>query len=172
MRHEFMRSCEASSRPGTPASGRQPRPAALLALVMLALALAGCAHVAQPTGTAPAPATQPTAGVIAASELEEKWGARVNLIAVTAAGGMVDFRMKILDATRAEQLLQGHVPAIMVNHSGAMLAAPADSRQQNVRLKDGEVIFILYPNTGNALKAGDEVTVIFGDVRLGPIAAR
>ncbi len=43
--------------------------------------------------------------VISQGTLEEKYGLRVNLIAVTAAGGFVDVRLKIVDGEKLKLLL-------------------------------------------------------------------
>jgi hypothetical protein len=143
-------------------------------LAALALTLAGCAPAvgggavaAQTTDAQPAPT------VISAGTLEDQYGLHVNLIAVTAAGGLVDVRLKVLDADKARQLFQSGTPSVLVDHSGTVLVAPDDLPPPDSQLKeDGGVILLLYPNSGNALKPGDEVTLMFGDVHLEPTAVQ
>ena len=107
--------------------------------------------------------------------LADQYGIRVNLIAVTAAGGLVDFRLKILDAEKARLLLQesSDVPALLVANGEAVLTAPEDSTGQllNSLVDDGN-IFLMYPNVGSAIKPGMPVTVQFGEIRLEPIQAQ
>src|SRR5690349_9478437 len=60
--------------------------------------------------------------VISQSVLEAKYGLRVNLLAVTGAGGFVDVRLKMVDAEKARLLLADakHFPALFTK-SGVML---------------------------------------------------
>jgi hypothetical protein len=111
---------------------------------------------------------------ITASVLEDRYGLRVNLIAVTAAGGLVDVRLKVLDAQKAQALLDDpkNFPALKVADRDALLIASEDSRRQVTHLKDNGLIMILFPNTGSAAQSGSPVNVTFGDVQLEPIAAR
>jgi hypothetical protein len=132
---------------------------------------------AQPTatrssGAVPAATAQPAAASISTEELEGQYGARVYRVAVTAVGGLVDLRIKILDAAKAKQLFQGQVPSLMVEGSGVTLMPPQDSVSQVEQLQDGGLVFVLYPNVNGAVKAGDEVTVVFTDGRLGPLATQ
>lgn len=140
-----------------------------MALIMLVLA--SCAPVSTPSAGAQGAQAQPSA-VISADELEQQYGARVNLIAVTAVGGLVDLRMKILDAAKAEQLFQGKAPSLLVDGSDVVLTPPEDSLRQVEQLQDGGLVFVLYPNTNSAVKQGDKVAVVFQNVRLEPIAAQ
>jgi hypothetical protein len=111
---------------------------------------------------------------ISQSVLEEKYGLRVNLVAVTAAGGLVDVRLKVTDAEKAKQLLKdaASYPALMVSGSDASLAVPKESRAQELKPENGGMIMLLFPNTRNAVKPGAEVAILFGDIRLEPVVAK
>jgi len=80
--------------------------------------------------------------------------------------------MKILDAAKARQLFQGQVPSLMVEGSGVTLTPPEDGVRQVEQLQDGGLVFVLYPNTNGAVKAGDKVTLVFHDVRLDPLVTQ
>jgi hypothetical protein len=116
----------------------------------------------------------PAINAIPTSVLEERYGLRVNLIAVTAAGGLVDVRLKVLDAEKAKALLKipQNFPALKVGSSDVMLTASEDSRAQVDSLKDGGLIMILFPNRGSAVNSGSAVNLTFGDMQLESIAAR
>ncbi|MCA9873223.1 MAG: hypothetical protein KC441_06200 [Anaerolineales bacterium] len=108
---------------------------------------------------------------ISAQTLSDEYGLRVNLVAVTAVGGLVDLRLKVLDAEKAKRLLQdtGDAPILYVGEKGTVLTAPQDNIFDLLNgLEDGGNIFLVYPNTGNAARAGMPVTVQFGDIRLEP----
>lgn len=160
-----------SSRPGASILKSLTWPSIVLAA--LVLSLSGCIPASGQAPTAQAAASQPAPTVISAGTLEDQYGLHVNLIAVTAAGGLVDVRLKVLDAEKARQLFQSGTPSVLVDQSGVVLVAPDDLPPPDSQLKeDGGVILLLYPNSANTLKPGDEVTLMFGDVHLEPIAVK
>lgn len=116
-----------------------------------------------------------TGDLISAQTLAEQYGIRVNLIGITTAGGLVDLRLKILDAEKASLLLQdsSDVPTLVVGNGAAVLVAPEDSTGQllNNLMDDGNV-FLAFPNVRNVLKPGMLVTVQFGELRLEPITVK
>jgi hypothetical protein len=112
---------------------------------------------------------------ISAQTLADEYGLKVNLVAVTAAGGLVDLRMQILDAEKARLLFQdtGDIPALQVEGYKGTLTAPGESGNQLLNtLEDGNNIFLMFPNVGHAVRPGTPVTIVFGDVALEPIAAQ
>lgn len=138
---------------------------ALLILLVLSASLTACNNTTTQPGTTP----------LTLNALEEEYGLRVNLIAVTAGGGLVDLRFKILDAGKAKLLLNesNAAPTLLVDGQDVVLAAPQDSTGQLFNsLEDNGNLFLIYPNVASAVKPGVMVTVQFGDVRLEPIAAR
>jgi hypothetical protein len=120
------------------------------------------------SATIPA-ATQP----ISTGVLEKDYGLQILHIAVTAAGGMVDFRFKILDPEKARQFFKNphQMPTLVADDSGLTLIAP-HHMAGNVRLQKDTVGFILYPNVRNAIKAGSPVSAVFGGVRVEPVKAQ
>lgn len=116
-----------------------------------------------------------TGNLISADTLADQYGVRVNLIAVTAAGGLVDFRLKILDAEKARLLLQdsNDIPSLLVGNGGALLTAPEDATGQllNNLVDDGNV-FLAFPNVGSVVKPGTLVTVQFDEIGLEPVTVK
>ena len=113
--------------------------------------------------------------LLSAQTLAEKYGVQVNLIAVTAGGGLVDLRLKILDAEKAKLLLQEptDVPVLHIGEDEALLTAPEDSTGQLLNsLQDDGNVFLMYPNVGNVLQPGTLVTVQFGEISLEPLPAQ
>ncbi len=111
--------------------------------------------------------------LVSPSVLEERAGFRVTLIAVTAAGGMVDLRFKITDVEKATKVLQDSklVPYLVVAESNASLK-PGPETLQGAKLENGIVYYILYGNTGDLVKPGTPVSVVVGDWVLEPMAAK
>jgi hypothetical protein len=114
------------------------------------------------------------AAPLSLNALEAQYGLRVNLVAVTAAGGLVDVRLKVVDAEKAKQLLKdaASYPALSVSGSDASLTVPEESRTQELKPENGGMLMLLFPNTGNAVKPGTNVAVLFGDIRLEPVVAK
>jgi hypothetical protein len=98
----------------------------------------------------------------------------VNLIAVTAAGGMVDFRLKILDGEKAKGLLadKKNFPSLVIAEGNVILTASEDSQSQILQIEDGGNVFLLFPNSRNVVKPGGAVTVKFGDTVLEPVISK
>jgi hypothetical protein len=113
--------------------------------------------------------------LISAETLADQYGVRVNLIAVTAAGGLVDVRLKILDAEKARLLLQdsSDIPSLLVGDGDAVLTAPEDATGQllNNLIDDGNV-FLAFPNVGSVVQPGMLVTVRFDEIGLEPITVK
>ena len=81
--------------------------------------------------------------------------AGVNLVAPTAAGGLVDLRLKITDGEKSRLLLaeKGNFP-ILVTEQGVRLVAPEETTSQEIQFVTGGNLFIIYPNSSNAIKPG------------------
>jgi hypothetical protein len=83
-------------------------------------------------------------------------------------------RLRVLDAQKARQLLQGsaETPWLAVEQGRVQLHAIEDLKAQVGAMQNGSVLFALYPNTGNAVKPGAPVVLQFGDARLEAIDAQ
>jgi len=114
------------------------------------------------------------AASISQNALEEQYGLRVNLLAVTAAGGMVDLRLKMLDGEKVKSLLQNkkNFPTLLVEDRNITLKASEDASAQEIKFENNGGLFLLFPNTGNAVKTGSKVTLVFGDLQVEPIIAK
>lgn len=117
----------------------------------------------------PLPAT-----VISNDTLEQEYGIRLTLVGVTAAGGMVDVRYRVIDPLKAAKLIDeeegGIMPMVYVSNGDVMLMPDMHMREQ--KLVAGRVYFVLIPNSQNAVKRGTVVTVVFGDVAVEPTLAQ
>jgi hypothetical protein len=145
-----------------------PNKSAFFAVIfILVLIAAGLLYYlsAQRT-TLPAPVTQET--------LEQQYGLRVNLVALTAAGGMIDLRLKIVDGEKAKMLLQdkANFPALQLGKGGQILNASEDEKSQQIQFVDGGNLFLLYSNQGNVVRPGASVRILFGKTALEPIQVK
>jgi hypothetical protein len=165
-------------KPATTLGRRMMRHAALLAGVLVA------AHA--PTGEAAA-STPPAAPTVAAarpvraeavSDEEHKWGIEAVGPALSAGGYALDFRLRVIDPEKAQPLLQKGVARYVVHtRTGATLgvfSAPkvGSLRQTAPVAEKGRMYFTMFANPGAIVKAGDEVTVVVGDMKLKRTVAR
>jgi hypothetical protein len=117
-------------------------------------------------------ATQTPAGYISNDQLEAQYGIRITLIGVTAAGGIVDFRYKVVDPVKAGALLRdpANTAILTAVDSGLSLSPTQMGRHhKQMGMKRGAVPFTFYPNVRSAVKSGTRVSVAFGQVRVEPI---
>ncbi len=163
-----------------------------LAVGLAPLILAGCATQgtggemvtkttavvapASPATPAPAPQTTHAARAVQAlvppTELELQAGVQIVHIGVTASGGLVDARFKVLDGDKASALLGNPANAPqLVAADKAPLMAPHHAIKGGRFAKD-QFIYILYPNLRGAVQPGTEVSVTMGQTSIGPVTAQ
>lgn len=148
-----------------------------LALLTALLGLGGCATQEVPVGALPlaagAPhAVKPVQPLPPPSALEAQYGIQITHIGLTASGGLVDARFKVLDGAKARALLGNPANApMLITGDKPPLMAPHNSLR-GARFGAGQVVYILYPNLRSAIKPGVDVTVVMGEVRLGPVTAQ
>ncbi len=147
------------------------RPAAFLAatlvLVTLGVALAGCAaspaDQATPSTVTASQVSQPANAT--AADLEDRFGIQMTLVAVTAGGGLIDIRFRVTDAAKAADLFKPeNLPIVIAPGSGVTIKPPEPPDPG--QLTDGQIYFLLYPNSGGAIKPGSKIILAFGDLRL------
>jgi hypothetical protein len=94
-------------------------------------------------------------------------GVDINLIAVTAAGGLIELRMQVTDPDKAAAVLHDDQdrPVLVSEETGQTLAMASPPHQHGALLLGGQYFFLL-ANAHNALHAGSEVTVVIDDTRL------
>jgi hypothetical protein len=106
--------------------------------------------------------------LVTADGLAARYGIDVTLVAVTALGGMVDFRYQVVDPDKADPVLHDLdvYPKIVDEESGATLALRSLPHNHIKTLELGGNYFFLLPNAHNAIHEGSSVTLVIGDVRL------
>lgn len=110
--------------------------------------------------------------VLTVQGLEDEFGVRVRLVGVTASGGLIDLRYKIVDLEKALPLLGSHetMPELVDEASGSRLVAP-EGMMHHGNLEE-RVYFMHYPNGGNKVKPGSLVSVVMGDIWVEGITAQ
>jgi hypothetical protein len=145
-------------------TGPRTRSRSAAAVILLAAALAAPGRASAAPGRPPAP--------LSARALEEQHGLRIDRVAVVAGGGMVDLRLRVVDEGKARAALAGHhPPRLRVEQSGVVLTAPHDL-VHDLRPRAGRTVFLLFPNSGNAVRPGTRVSVVLGDRTVEPVASQ
>ena len=164
-------------------SKTSPAAPAILAAALVAAAIAGTAAADQPqtlaevmrtrpaTGSRalPEPAQQePGAAESAAAQLAATWGVEVASIRLTAHDHMIDYRYRVLDAAKADQLFRRQIkPQLIHQETGRVLAVPDTAKVGPLRNsntpQEGKIYWMFFGNAENLVKAGDAVTVVIGD---------
>ena len=103
------------------------------------------------------------------SALETRHGIQIAQVGLTAAGGQVDVRFKVLDAEKVRKLLgdPANMPMLIAGDNPPLM--PPHNALKGAKFGEGLVFYILYPNVRSAIKPGVEASVAMGDVRLGPV---
>ena len=134
-----------------------------------ASAAPGAATVAAPQSATAA--ARPVQQLPAPSAVEVQYGIQVAQIGLTASGGLVDVRFKVLDPVKAKALLRDPANAPMLIAGGKPPLTAPHHALHGARFGAGQVFYILYPNARGAVQPGAEVTVAIGPARLGPVTA-
>ena len=160
-----MKAITANTISGTPRLNKYLIPTIIMAVVLFTGFLAYSAQTKSDTVILT---------TLSQSALEEQFGLRVNLVAVTAAGGLVDVRFKFVDGEKAKALLQdpANFPTLQVSGSQTVLSAPEEGRPAEITFEDDANLFILYPNAAGIVKPGTPVVIRFGDIQVDPIPAK
>ena len=148
-----------------------------LVVALLPLVVGGCstqevANVSQAPVDVGVPAIKTVQALPLPSALEMQYGIQITQLGLTASGGLVDVRFKVLDAVKARALLGNPANApMLIAGDKPPLMAPHNALR-GARFGKGQVFYILYPNLRSAIKPGVDVIVAMGEARLGPVTAQ
>jgi hypothetical protein len=150
-------------QPMTDAAPRRRRVTKWQLVIAATVLIAGCigGYLLRSRDTAVSAAP----GAVTAQVLEDRYGARVDLVGLTAVGGLLELRFTVLDKDKADPLFHDEKPNLLLEASGTVLTPPVD-RAHKMVLLNGASYFMLYANAGNVAHTGDKVSVVMGDIRL------
>jgi hypothetical protein len=99
--------------------------------------------------------------------LKRQWGVEVMDVRETAAGYMLEFRYRVLDAEKAKPLFERRTKPVLTHaETGAKLIVPTPPttgalRNSNPPL-EGRVYWMFFANPGRLVKPGEHVSVAIG----------
>jgi hypothetical protein len=106
----------------------------------------------------------------AMAAIQDRWGIRIEQVAATADGGLVDLRYTITDPDKAIFIYDdiNDMPKILTEDSNVEIAINNLSHEHD--LEFGQMYFIIYRNVAGAVKPGGLVTVKVGDLSIEHLA--
>ena len=119
-----------------------------------------------PKVTIPSPVAPEQAKLIAA-----QWGVKLLSLRLSAAGYMMDFRFRVLDANKALPLFDTrNKPYVVVERSKAKLPVPMAAKvgafrptNRGKNIKADKNYYMMFANPDRHVKAGEKVTLVIGD---------
>lgn len=112
------------------------------------------------------PAIEGTTSV-SAEDLESVYGAKVDLVALLANGGLIELRFQVTDKDKARALFGDveDMPKLAVEDTDLVLQS-ARGMGHKFELVNGGSYFILYPNPADAVHKGTEVSFVMNGYRV------
>lgn len=99
-------------------------------------------------------------------------GIEVTALRLTSAGHMLDFRYKVIDPEKAKPVIDKKIKPYLIDQaSGARMTVPSPPKIGSLRQtprasKAGQIYFAIFANPGKFIKAGNKVTVVYGDHKI------
>jgi hypothetical protein len=105
------------------------------------------------------PARMPTS-----PEVEQRHGVRFTMVGVTGDGGLVDVRFIVLDPDRTADMLSApeRLPRLFLERENKALPSAALLPMIHDPVP-GRTYYVLYRNSGGAIRKGDKVALAFDD---------
>jgi hypothetical protein len=103
--------------------------------------------------------------------LKRQWGVEVMFVRQTAAGYMLEFRYRVLDAEKARPLFERRTKPLLTHaESGAKLIVPTPPTTGALRNSNppvtGRVYWMFFANPGRLVKPGEHVSIDIGEFRV------
>ena len=109
--------------------------------------------------------------------MKRQWGVEVLYVRQTAAGYMLEFRYKVLDAAKAKALFERQTKPLLTHvESGARLVEPTPAktgalRNSNPPLAD-HTYWMFFANPGKLVQPGDHVNIDIGEFRVAGLVVQ
>jgi len=138
---------------------------------VLLVALAGALVLWLPNSSGEAAAVDPPPEwqrpSVSLSALADRTGVRLVRVAVTAGGGLLDLRYKVVDPNKAVTIHDSRTPpAIVDERTGLVFSQLLMDHAHTGDLKPAVTYYLVFENTGNWVRRGEKVTVLLGDAQV------
>jgi hypothetical protein len=112
-----------------------------------------------------------------ATRTKREWGIDVIGVRQTAAGYMLEFRYRVVDAQKAKPLFERRTKPLLVDEaSGASFAVPTPPKTGALRNSnpplERHTYWMFFANPGGFVKPGSRVSVVIGEFRADGIVVQ
>lgn len=106
--------------------------------------------------------------------MKRQWGVEVIYVRQTAAGYMLEFRYKVIDANKAKSLFERQTKPILTHYkTGAKLIVPTPAKTGALRNsnppKSGTTYWMFFANPAKMVKQGDTVGINIGEFKVADL---
>jgi hypothetical protein len=138
-------------------------------ILALLVAAGGIVFFNRPATTSAVAASRP----VSAEVLEKQYGAKVQMVGLLAAGGLIELRFQVVDKDKAIGLFGpvADMPMLAVEGTSKLLES-AKGMKHHMTLLNGGSYFIFYTNAANAVHQGSMVSMVINGVRLEHIVVQ
>jgi hypothetical protein len=100
--------------------------------------------------------------------MKREWGIEILYVRQTAAGYMLEFRYKVVDAEKAQALFERQIKPMLTHvESGAKMVVPTPAKTGALRNsnppKDDHIYWMFFANPGQLVKPGEHVSIEIGE---------
>ena len=100
--------------------------------------------------------------------MKRQWGVEVLYVRPTAAGYMLEFRYKVLDADKARPLFERQTKPVLTHlESGVKMIVPTPAKTGALRNSNppiaGNTYWMFFANPGKRVRSGDHVNIEIGE---------
>ena len=100
--------------------------------------------------------------------MKREWGIEIMYVRQTAAGYMLEFRYKVVDAEKAKALFKRQTkPMLTHTETGTKLVVPTPAKTGALRNsnppKDDHTYWMFFANPGQLVKPGERVSIEIGE---------
>jgi hypothetical protein len=105
--------------------------------------------------------------VVSDAELQDRVGVRLQTVATTAGGGLIDLRFQVIDPSKAAAVHDDATPPTMVDEAtGLIVNQLLMGHSHTGAFAAGQAYYLVFENPGNLVHQGSKVTVLLGDAQL------
>lgn len=165
---------EGGPRGGVPPGGVRPRRRGGPLTRLLAGGLAAAVIVAPSEASARGGADRHPREM---TYLKRQWGVEVMDVRQTAAGYMLEFRYRVVDAAKAKPLFERRTKPVLTHaETGARLVVPTPPTTGALRNSNpplaGRTYWMFFANPGQLVKPGEHVNVRIGEFQVDGLVVR
>jgi hypothetical protein len=115
----------------------------------------------------------PLPETVSPSGLVERSGVRIEHLAATGGGGLLDLRYQVIDPGKAVAVHDPETPpAIIHERTGVVIENLLMDHAHSGQFKAGLTYYLIFHNPGQIVRPGDRVSVVLGDARVEHLRVR